>query len=341
MVVGEAAAVAVLGYLLAIGPAMLGGRELFDRLRDSGQVKPDVHYAFSTMALGTGFAITLLASVGAAFLAMRRAARAAEGRAPRQRLRNVARGAALVAGAVSVSSTYAFDADAPALMAAPAYGAILLSVGFATFSSGLLRAVLAVFGGPVAALTGAPGHLAVRNMRRRAGQLSGVLMPLILFTGMAAGTLYMQAVENHALDASGVARSIDDKNTETLNLVVVGIIVAFSCIMLVNSLYAATVYRRREFGGQRLAGATPGQVLSAVGVEGVLLTVTGVFFGTVAGAAGLLVFTDVRTGSFHLTEGPSIWLAIAAIATAAVLLTTALTARRAIRVLAVEATASV
>lgn len=341
MVVGEAALVALIGLVLAIGPAMLGGRALLEMFQDTDQVAGDVDYVFGPVALSAGAAITLLASVGAAFLAVRRATRALAGaRPPRDRLRNLGGGAALLAGTAGVCATFALDAGDPALMAAPAYGAILLSIGFAAFSPVLLRSLLGRLERPVTALTGVSGYLAVHTMRQRAAQLAGVLMPLILFTGVATATLYMQAVENDALKAAGVTRSVDDKNLETLNLVVVGIIVVFSCLMLINSLYAATSYRGREFGHQRLAGALPGQVLTTVGTEAVILTVTGVFFGTVAGLAGILPFTVARTDGVLPDRGPWIWLAIVAIAAAATVLTSVGTARRTLRTPAVAAVAA-
>ena len=329
MVVGEAVAVALVGALLAIGPGMLGGRLLLDLFQDSGQVAESVDYSFGTIALLSGIDITVLAAAGAAFLAVRRATRKT---GPRGRGRTFFVRAALVLGGLSVCSTFAFSSTDAALMAPAAYGAILLAVGFALLSPRLLRALLDRL-----PLTGPSGYLAVRTMRERAAQLSGVLMPLILFTGMATATLYMQAVENDAIDASGVPKSIDAKNLETLNLVVVGIIVVFSCIMLINSLYAATTYRRREFGQQRLAGATPGQVLGMIGIESLVLTVTGVFFGTAAGLAGIIPFTMVRTDSVLPDEGLGIWLGIVAVAGAAVLVTSLVTARRALRTPAVGA----
>ncbi|MCX4672794.1 FtsX-like permease family protein [Streptomyces sp. NBC_01381] len=338
MVVGEAAVVALVGSLLAIGPAMLGGQALLGMFQDSGQVADGVDFSFGPIALMSGIDITLLASVGAAFLAVRRATRAAAGeRKPRGRLRSFAGYAAVLAGAAGVLSTFAFDAKDAALMAAPAYGAILLSVGFALLSPKLLRALLGTLARPLEVLTGASGYLTVLNMRRRADQLAGVLMPLIVFTGMATATLYMQAVESDAIKASGLAKSVEDKNLETLNFVVVGIIVVFSCIMLINSLYAATSYRGREFGQQRLAGATPGQVLGMVGVEGLVLTATGVFFGTVAGLAGILPFSAVRTDTLVPDQGLGIWLTIVGVATAATLITSIATARRTLRTPAVEA----
>ncbi|MEU9882882.1 FtsX-like permease family protein [Streptomyces phaeochromogenes] len=329
MVVGESVAVALVGALLAIGPAMLGGRLLLDLFQDSGQVAESVDYSFGTVALLSGIDITVLAAAGAAFLAVRRATRKT---GPRGRGRTFFVRAALVLGGLSVCSTFAFSSTDAALMAPAAYGAILLAVGFALLSPKLLRALLDRL-----PLAGPSGYLAVRTMRERAAQLSGVLMPLILFTGMATATLYMQAVENDAIDASGVPKSIDAKNLETLNLVVVGIIVVFSCIMLINSLYAATTYRRREFGQQRLAGATPGQVLGMVGIESLVLTVTGVFFGTAAGLAGIIPFTMVRTDSVLPDEGLGIWFGIVGVAGAAVLVTSLATARRALRTPAVGA----
>ncbi|MFC6019287.1 FtsX-like permease family protein [Plantactinospora solaniradicis] len=338
MMVGEASIVALAGAALAVWPAMLGGRALLDRFQDSGQVASGVDHVFGPIALGSGIGITLFASAGAAFLAVRRGTRTGtrSGRSAGP-ARNVAGYAALLVGAAGVCATFTMNATDNALMAAPAYGAILLSVGFAVLSPLLLRALLGRLGRPITALFGASGYLTVLNLRRRAAELSAILMPLILFTGMATATLYMQAVETSAITASGVVKSVEDKTLETLNLVVVGIVVVFSCIMLINSLYAATSYRGREFGQQRLAGATPGQVLRMVGCESLILTVTGILFGTLAAIAGLLPFTVVRTDTILPDQGPGIWLTIIAVAAAATLTTSLATARRTLRTPAVAA----
>ncbi|MCD7442552.1 FtsX-like permease family protein [Streptomyces lincolnensis] len=329
MVVGEAVAVALVGAVLAIGPAMLGGQALLGVFQDSGQVARSVDHSFGPVALLSGVDITLLAAAGAAFLAVRRATRG-----PRRagRARTYLAYAALGLGAVAATSTFAFSATDEALMAAPAYGAILLSVGCALLAPRLLKGVLDAL-----PLTGASGWLAVRNLRRRADHLAGILMSLILFTAVSTATLYMQAVESDAVAASGLVKSVDAKNLESLNYTVVGIIVVFVCVMLVNSLYAATSYRSREFGQQRLAGATPGQVLGTVGAEGLILTVVGLFFGTVAALAGIVPFTMVRTDSVLPDQGLGIWLAVASIAAAATLGTSLATARRVLRTPAIGA----
>ncbi|MEU8755828.1 FtsX-like permease family protein [Streptomyces chartreusis] len=331
MVVGEAVVVALVGAALAIGPAMLGGRALLDLFQDSGQVAESVPHDFGPIALISGIDITLLASAGAAFLAVRRATR---GQEKRGGARKFLAYAALLVGAASVTSTFAFSASDAALMAPPAYGAILLSVGFALLAPRLLEGVLNRL-----PLSGASGWLAVRNLRERAGQLAGILMSLILFTAVATATLTMQAVESDTVEALGITKSVDDKTLETLNFTVVGIIVVFVCVMLVNSLYAATSYRSREFGQQRLAGATPGQVLGTVGVEGLILTVTGVVFGALAALAGIIPFTVVRSDGVLPGEVYGIGLAVVAVAAAVTLGTGLVTARRMLRTPAVGAVA--
>ncbi|GGQ76043.1 FtsX-like permease family protein [Couchioplanes azureus] len=340
MVVAEAAIVGVVGSALAVWPAMLAGRALVDRFQETGQVAGGVAHAFGPLAYGVGCGVTLLSSVGAASLAVRRAARAAAGMRRRGRAELAGGALALLAGAGGISATFALKATDSALMAAPAYGAVLLAVGFGVFSPYLLRVVIGPSERLLSRVFGAGGHLAVLNTRQRTARLSEVLMPLVVFTGLATVTLYLQAVESDAIRAAGLTRSVEDKNLETLNFTVVGIIAGFACLMLINSLVAATCYRRREFGQQRLAGATPGQVLAMVGCEGLLMTVTGVLFGTLAGVAGIVAFSAVRTGSVRPGQGPGIWLGIVALAAAATLLTGLGTASRQVRVPAVDAVAT-
>jgi len=234
---------------------------------------------------------------------------------------------------------FAMGDAGPEAMAPPAYGAILLSVGFAAFSPALLGGLLRLTGGLLTAFGGGSGYLTVHGLRQRAAQLSGVLMPMVLFVGISVATLYMQSVENDHIEAAGLTQSVDDKNLETLNFVVVGIIAVFACVMLINTLYAATSYRSREFGQQRLAGATPGQVLAGVGLEGLLLTLTGVFFGTLAAVAGVVPFTVARTDDVLPSAGYGIWLAVVGVAAAATMATALGTARRVLRTPAVETVA--
>jgi putative ABC transport system permease protein len=74
-------------------------------------------------------------------------------------------------------------------MAAPAYGAILLSIGLAVLAPSVLRGLLRRLERPLTVRLAAGGYLAALNLRHRAAELSGVLMPLTLFTGIATGSL--------------------------------------------------------------------------------------------------------------------------------------------------------
>ncbi|MFE9685969.1 FtsX-like permease family protein [Streptomyces sp. NPDC006285] len=329
MIVGESVVVGLVGTLLAIGPAMLGGQALLDLFKDSGQVSDSVDFVFGPIAMSSGFAITMVAAAGAAFLAVRRATRRVK---PRGRGRTFLTLGSLILGAGAVSFTFTLSSTDEALMAPAAYGSILLSVAFGLMAPGLLKGLVMLL-----PLRGPSGYLAVRILRVQSKQLSGVLVPMTLFAGMATATLYMQAVENDAIDASGVPKTVDAKNLETLNLVIVGIIVVFSCIMLINSLYASTTYRRKEFGQQRLAGGTPGQVLRMIGIESFVLTVTGVVFGVAAALAGIIPFTVVRTDGVLPEQGLGIWLGIVAVAALATLGTSLVTARRALKTSAISA----
>jgi putative ABC transport system permease protein len=107
--------------------------------------------------------------------------------------------------------------------------------------------------------------------------------------------------------------------------------------MLVNTLIAATVRRRREFAQHRLAGATRGQLTAMVTLEGLLVTVTGVLGGTAASMFTILPFGSARADRVwpDATGWPyGIIVAIAVALTAAAMVQTA---RRTVRGPATEA----
>ncbi|MEU6644523.1 FtsX-like permease family protein [Saccharomonospora sp. NPDC046836] len=101
-----------------------------------------------------------------------------------------------------------------------------------------------------------------------------------------------------------------------INYLMAGMIIAYTAISVVNSLVMSTTARRREFGLQRLTGATRGQVLRMMTVEAGMTTVIGVLLGTVVAFTTLLPFTLVTDGSL-LPKGPiAIYLAVTGAAAA-------------------------
>lgn len=84
-------------------------------------------------------------------------------------------------------------------------------------------------------------------------------------------------------DRAAVLSGFADQQTSVLTVgyLLVAVIIGYTMITLVNTVFAATVKRRREFALQRLIGSTRGQVLRMVGAEAVLVGLAGSVLGTV------------------------------------------------------------
>ena len=320
MIVGESVVVGLVAVAAAIVPALFAGRLLVGLLHDTRQLPADVDAVFGPIALGMGGGATVLAAVVGAALAARAATRRqavealrdAEIDARPARARIVTGIGLVVAGlSCAVVTMTVLDKNAYALMAVGGEGAILSSIGLALLSPVLLKALA----GPLASLlrkTGVGGHLTAIRLRRQSGQAAGALTPIILFTGIATGTLSMQISHNAAPDGApaDIARTI-----ETLNYVVVGMIVLFTAVMLVNTLVAATLARRREFGQLRLTGSTRPQVLGMAGLEGIVLAAAGLLLGSLAAAVTAVPYSLVKTGSVLPGATVPIYLGVIALAT--------------------------
>ena len=350
MIVGEAAIIALAAGLLAILPAMLGGRLLLEMLAATDQVAGDVRYRFGPVTLGLGLGIGVVAATVTAAVTAWRTTRmgatealvaAAVDAAGMSKKRVLAAALFLALGInLGVVTATVFRGEGYDAMQTAGQASIWSSIGLALLAPVLMRAVTAILAGPLARKTGASGYLAVVNLRQRSHQMASVAMPIILFTGIATGTLYMQSIENAATAAAGVAKSTEQKNIETLNYVVVGMIVLFAAIMLINTLIAATTHRGREFGQQRLVGSTPPQVLSMVTIESIVLAFTGVLFGSIASLVTVVSYSVARTSSVVPNAPIGIYLGIVAVAATLTLAASLGAARRVLRAPAVAAVAA-
>ncbi|MFF0149318.1 FtsX-like permease family protein [Amycolatopsis sulphurea] len=99
-----------------------------------------------------------------------------------------------------------------------------------------------------------------------------------------------------------------------VSYLMLGMIVSYTVISVVNTLVMATSRRRREFGLQRLGGFTRLQVLRMAGFEGCLVAGIGVLLGTVVSAGSIVPFCLVATGSPLPTGPASVYLAVVAAA---------------------------
>ncbi|GAA4393437.1 ABC transporter permease [Actinomadura verrucosospora] len=346
MIVGEAAVLAVAAALLAIVPGMLAGRGVLGLLHDTGQVPAEIGHSFGPVALSMGIGITTVSATAAALITARRATRAGvadsmrsaavdTGRLSRKRIVFAVLFLLLALDEAVITVTL-MDGKGSDVMATSGQADILAAIGLALLAPAIMRRATSLLARPLRAF-GAAGELAAATMRRRTGALASAVTPVILFVGTAVGTLYLQATENAAMEAAGLAKTAEQKSIETLNFVVIGMVVLFTAIMLVNTLVAATAHRRREFGQTRLAGATPRQVLASVALESAVLTVTGAACGTVASVFTIVPFGLARRDSAVPAGDVWTYLAVVALAAALTGATTWAATRRAIGVPAVEA----
>lgn len=293
MIVRETAATAGLAALAAMPAGYGGGRALLAMLARTRQVSPHIPYRFGPAAVGIGLVAGLIVAV----LVTRATAR----RAPRRRLAEALSDAAqpmsrprrragiscLAIGAIAAAAslTVVSGTSVYAVQATAVEACIWSGIGFALLAPLVLRAAIAVLGAAWRRLAGTAGELAVAGMAQRLQQAATPLMPVIVVTAIAAGTLDMQAISN-SLGAAGA-----DKTVGLLNDVVVAMISAFAAVMLVNLLVVTLAGRRGEFAQQRLAGATRRQLLGLVAAETSLLVIAGLVPGTIGALATILPFS--------------------------------------------------
>jgi putative ABC transport system permease protein len=335
LIMRETALVAGAAALLALPVGYGGGHLLLALLQHTGQVARSYGFRFGAAALGIGLGVTLAASLTAAWLTARRAAgrpvrealvEAAAGGRPMSRRRLWA-GIACVAlggqGAV-LAMTVVGGKDVYGAQMFAVEGCIWGGIGFALLGPVLLGGAVSLLA-PMAA--GASAELSVAGVRHRLQQAATPLMPIIVLTSAATGTLYMQAITNSLRSASGQG----DKTVATVNYVIVGVITLFAAVMLVNLLVAVITDRRREFAQQRLAGATRRQVLGLVGAESSLLLSVGVLFGTIGGLLTVIPFS-LKTTHRLIPHAPiGIYLGVLAGVVALTLAASLLAAWRATR----------
>ncbi|MFD7156205.1 ABC transporter permease [Kribbella sp. NPDC059898] len=131
---------------------------------------------------------------------------------------------------------------------------------------------------------------------------------------LAAAHPGVQVADRSAL----VATNVEDLQTQAwVNYMLVGMLIAYTAVSVVNTLVSTTLRRRREFALQRLTGSTRLQVLRMLTTESTLITLIGITLGTAVALACLLPFSSKVSGS-AIPTGP-VWIYLAIAGAAAVL----------------------
>ncbi|TJZ54311.1 FtsX-like permease family protein [Streptomyces piniterrae] len=123
----------------------------------------------------------------------------------------------------------------------------------------------------------------------------------------------------------------EDDTQAWMAYMVLGVVIAYSTIALVNTQVLATTERRREFMLQRLIGATRRQVLRMMTVEAILVSVAGIVLGVLVAVLTLVPLSLSVLGKPTPEGPPWIFATVVAAAFALTLFTTLLSATLVLR----------
>jgi putative ABC transport system permease protein len=133
-------------------------------------------------------------------------------------------------------------------------------------------------------------------------------------TKLAAAHPGVQVADRSTL----VAANAEDLQTQAwVNYMLVGMLIAYTAVSVVNTLVSSTLRRRREFALQRLTGSTRLQVLRMLWTESTLITLAGVTLGTAIALACLIPFS-AKVSANALPTGP-LWIYLVIVGAATIL----------------------
>ncbi|MFF4267991.1 FtsX-like permease family protein [Streptomyces virginiae] len=134
-----------------------------------------------------------------------------------------------------------------------------------------------------------------------------------------------------ATDADAARAERQDAGAE-INLLAMGLVLAFTAIAVVNTLAMSTAERFREFAMLRLAGAKRRQVLRMLRAEALAVALIGTALGSGIALAVLTAFSVGMTGAAAPAVLPVAYAAVVGVAGLLALAATALPGRAALRV---------
>ncbi|HEY7484346.1 MAG TPA: FtsX-like permease family protein [Streptosporangiaceae bacterium] len=157
----------------------------------------------------------------------------------------------------------------------------------------------------------------------------------VLVTGGSADAI-RQAVRGYpGVHAESAGQAQEDRQAKQadnaeVNLVIMGLIIAFTAIAIVNTLAVATAGRARELALLRLIGTTRRQVLRMLRLETLVVTLTGTLLGSAVAVATLSAYATGMTGSARPSFPPLSYLAVLTAVATLALFATALPGRLAL-----------
>ncbi len=170
---------------------------------------------------------------------------------------------------------------------------------------------------------------------------SGVLVAVEPGSGtgreqLAAAVRGFPGVEMLSAAQADAARDRRQDVGAEINLLAMGLVLAFTAISVVNTLAMSTAERFREFAMLRLAGAKRRQVLRMLRVEALAVLLIGTVLGSAIALAVLTAFSVGMTGVAAPAVLPVAYAVVVGLAGLLALAATALPGRVALRVAPVE-----
>ncbi|MFF3654304.1 ABC transporter permease [Streptomyces olivochromogenes] len=201
----------IVGAAAGTTGALMGlplGSWLHGRFMAMGAVPATLQHTVSVFPPFAALAATLLGAWAAARISSRRIARIrpaealAEARAERTRPAwgRILAGVALLAGGAVLVAVLSVLRTEPASTPVTFLAVVVLASSVALLGPLLVRAAVAVLGGPLA-LTGPSSRLARANLRGHAARMASVVTPLTLLIGMTCTVLFVQPTLGNAARA--------------------------------------------------------------------------------------------------------------------------------------------
>lgn len=313
MVIGEAAAIAVVAAAVGWLPGRWLARWLFDQLAGHGVVPQVLTFTAGWIPIVVAAGAAVFAAVLAATFVARRAAvvrpteaLAVPGESRRwlTTTRAVIGGLAIAGGvALIIVTLTVFDGPIAASTAGPSV--FLWALAMAMMSPGLTKLLAKVIGAPLR-LFGGAGYLATVNAAARPVRTAAAVTPIMLAVGLATGMIYLQTtsadVEQRAYADSLRADAVVTAGPGGLPPALRTQIDALPQVAQASNLVASTVYIETPvYGGQDedglaaqgLDSSAAGRVTSAEATAGSLDRLSG---NTIALPAEVAAGTGVGVG---------------------------------------------
>jgi putative ABC transport system permease protein len=213
MLLAEALLIALLAALPAWPLGKWLGGALFERISGAGVTAEQVEFSSGWIPLAAAGGALLLTALAAGLIGARRAVRVRAAQALAEsnlqtRWFSWVRlmfAVLFLGGAAALATVTVLVLEGPIAASTAGPTVICASVGLALLAPGLTKVCAALLDGPVRALTGASGRLAMLNTRARVVRTAAAVVPIMLATGVATGNLYLQTTQTAAVEEAFTA----------------------------------------------------------------------------------------------------------------------------------------